>query len=93
MSDNYKRRYEVMRTLVTAYQNELIPGYRAQVERLEAEVARIKENIRGDCAYCGERAKPIADRHCNRCIWSPVKLWTEGDYWEFGGSEARSKGE
>lgn len=43
MAENYKHLYEQMKKMVTMYQDELIPGLRAQIEELEAENTRLRD--------------------------------------------------
>ena len=43
MAENYKLLYDQMKKMVTMYQDELIPGFKAKIAELEADNARLRE--------------------------------------------------
>ena len=43
MAENYKLLYEQMKNIVVMYQDELVPGFRAKIEELEADNNRLRE--------------------------------------------------
>ena len=45
MAENYKHLYEQMKYMVTVYQDELVPGFRAKIEELEADNTRLREML------------------------------------------------
>ena len=51
MAENYKHLYEQTKKMLTMYQDELIPGYRKQIEDLEAKSKWIPvtERLPSDC--------------------------------------------
>ena len=45
MAENYKQLYQQMKKIVEMYQDELVPGFRAKIEALEAENAKLQDTI------------------------------------------------
>ena len=53
MAENYKLLYEQMKKMVITYQDELVPGFRAKIEELEADNNRLRE-------MCTEAVKQLS---------------------------------
>ena len=43
MAENYKHLYLQMKKMVAMYQDEIVPGFRAKIEELEADNARLRD--------------------------------------------------
>ena len=79
MAENYKHLYEQMKKMLTQYQDELIPGFRKQIEELEETV--VHQRKRADtaenfiCTMCAECEWEVNDgilimqKAC--CSWFP----------------------
>ena len=65
MAENYKHLYEQTKTMLAMYQDELIPGFRKQIEELE------KNQIKVRCKDC-------AKRHYDK--WEKLFWCAECDY-------------
>jgi hypothetical protein len=79
MAENYKHLYEQTKKMLAMYQDELIPGFRKQIEELEATV--VHQRKRADtaetfvCTMCAECEWEVNDgilvmqKAC--CSWFP----------------------
>ena len=67
MAENYKHLYEQTKKMLTMYQDELIPGFRKQIEDLEAKskwipvTERLPEELPKDSCAWSERVRPSVD--------------------------------
>lgn len=43
MAENYKHLYQQMKKMVAMYQDEVVPGFRAKIDELEADNARLRD--------------------------------------------------
>ena len=61
MAENYKHLYEQTKKMLTMYQDELIPGFRKQIEELESTVANQRKRA--------DTAETFICTMCAECKW------------------------
>ena len=56
MAENYKHLYEQMKKLVAMYQDDIVPGLREYISKLESSREEMRESL-VEYVYSGKRAK------------------------------------
>lgn len=60
MKNDYKRLYENANYMLTRYQDEIVPGFREQVELQEKQIAELTESFNETAAECDKLRRRIA---------------------------------
>lgn len=66
MKNDYKRLYENANYMLTQYQDEIVPGFRASLEAAEAQIEELNESLdekAKECARLERRIKSMKKRY------------------------------
>lgn len=78
MAENYKHLYEQTIKMLTMYQDELIPGFRAKIEELE------KNQIKVRCKDCKNSEREYGALFCGLINRGLVNVVAPSDYCPYG---------
>ena len=85
MSENYKHLYEQTKKMLAMYQDELVPGFRKQIEEMEAKnkwipvSERLPERGQEVIIYTGNIQKPTVLAYQ---FWNPkYDTWAHVTHW------------
>ena len=59
MKQDYKRLYENANYMLTQYQDEIVPGFRASLEAAEAQIAELNESLDEKAKVCARLERRI----------------------------------
>lgn len=80
MKTDYKRLYENANYMLVKYQDEIVPGFREQVELQEKQIAELNESLEESAAECArlERRIKSMKKRFRPVVYGQWESWAAG---------------
>lgn len=69
MAENYKHLYESTKYMLEKYQDEIVPGFRDQLENKEQLLAQAIADLHGHCPACAHYTANHNEGPCRYCCY------------------------